>query len=122
ETLSISLVDGISCGLAAALLLFIIFAINISISRSSLDGSSGHGTATKILSDLKTEPVDIVVEVRGPTSSFVGGAGWAPHASAADHVVVNEMQGTMVFIRQLKKGFSEARGLQAPQTRGAAPS
>jgi len=66
ETLSISLVDGISCGLAAALLLFIIFAINISISRSSLGGSSGHGAATKILSDLKTEPVDIVVEVRGP--------------------------------------------------------
>jgi hypothetical protein len=114
ETLSISLVDGISCGLAAALLLFIIFGINISISKSSLGGVAGHGTVTKIPSDLPGEPVDIFVEVHGPAAALRA-AGSAKQKSVLDHVVVNEAQGTILFIRELKAGFGQLNGVQAPR-------
>jgi hypothetical protein len=113
DTLSISLVDGISCGLAAALLLFIIFGINISISKSSLGGVAGHGTVTKIPSDLPGEPIDIFVEVHGPVSALRT-AGSAKQKSSLDHIVMNEAQGTILFIRELKAGFGELNGLQAP--------
>jgi hypothetical protein len=106
DTLSISFVDGISCGLAAALLLFIIFGINISISQSSLGGAAGHGTVTKIPSELKYEPVDIFVEVHGPLSALETAVKGAKN-STSDHIVVNKEQGTILFIRELKKGFGD---------------
>jgi hypothetical protein len=105
ETLSISLVDGISFGLAAALLLFIIFGINISISKSSPGGVASHGTVSKIPSDLLREPVDIFSEVHGPVSALRT-AGAAKQKSALDHVVVNEAQGTILFIRELKPALA----------------
>ncbi|WP_376702508.1 hypothetical protein RQ479_21180 [Mesorhizobium sp. ISC25] len=111
-TLSISLVDGISCGLAATLLLFIIFGVNISVSTSSLGGQAGHGTVTKVPSDLTREPVDIIVEVRGPTSAIAGNSPWRSQSSA-DHRVVNALEGKTVFVRELRGGFSTPNGVQA---------
>ena len=66
ETLELSLVDGITCGLASALLLLIIFGMNMAMPTMSLGGASGHGTFGKRETGLTAEPVDLVVEVTGP--------------------------------------------------------
>lgn len=108
-TISLSLVDGISCGLAAALLLFIIFGINISVAKLSVGGGAGHGTiVTRTHSGLKNEPVDIVVSVKGPTS-------WATFRASGprEHVVKNVEEETTSFVRELADGFTQSDGVHA---------
>ncbi|MCK1266748.1 hypothetical protein IVB44_21450 [Bradyrhizobium sp. 49] len=117
DSISLSLVDGISCGLAAALLLFIIFGINISISTSNLAGSAGHGTLTKAKIELmKLEPVDIFVQVSGATASFTK-SDWTTYHPSTDHIVLNAQQGTVLLIRELKSGFGELNGVQAARNK-----
>ena len=76
QTLSLSLVDGITCGLASALLLLIVFGVNLAASSATLGGTSGRGTTSAKVGDMNDEPVDIVVEIEGPVVAM-NGTGWA---------------------------------------------
>lgn len=105
DTLSISFVDGISCGLAAALLLFIIFGINISAANSDLSEAVGEGSISKVGVDLrKDEPTDIVIRVRG--ASLQNSGEWPTAADGTrDHSVVDNVNHVTTFIRELPKGL-----------------
>lgn len=108
-TLSITLVDGISCGLAGALLLFVIFGLNLSASTSTLGGQSGQGTVARLPSGFTTEPVDILVEV-DDVNPGADPAPWASPDKVHDHIVVDAAGHRTIFIREIAEGVAPLNG------------
>ena len=120
ETLSLSLVDGITCGLAATLLLLIVFGVNMAASTASLGGIRGHGTTSSRLGNMTGEPVDIVVEIDGPTNAVGTNSGWQHKEGGQNRIddseSVDPANARTVYIREIKAGFDIARivGADAP--------
>lgn len=105
DTLSISLVDGITCGLASTLLLVIIFGMNLATPTIDLGGSGGRGTFGNIPTDLPGEPVDIIVEIKSsPDDVDLPSSGFREPSD--DRRMVDSEGRRTVFLRQLPQGFS----------------
>jgi hypothetical protein len=116
QTLSLSLVDGITCALASALLLLVVFGVNIAASSAILGGTTGRGTTSTKLGDLPTEPMDIVVEVEGPIDAMQGN-GWATLPDTQSGRAFDPSgSGRAVFIREIPSGIPRTaiKGSQAP--------
>lgn len=116
QTLSLSLVDGITCALASALLLLVVFGVNIAASSAMLGGTKGRGTTSAKLGDLRTEPIDIVVEVEGPLAAMQEN-GWPDLPDTHSGRAFDPSgSGRAVFIREIPGGILRAaiRGTQAP--------
>jgi hypothetical protein len=122
-TLSLSFVDCISCGLAAAIFLFVLFSVEVGASGAAA-GSRGMSLPTLTRGEMAREPIDLEVrldhEIDLPTTAGadVSVSGWMFGRSDSDRVLAAErsdapLGGTGAakgFLRRLDTGFAPRPG------------
>jgi hypothetical protein len=112
--LSLSFVDCISCGLAAAIFLFVLTGANVNLHGLGVGGQEGRA-ATAARGAFAVEPVDLEVQFDEPVS--VAGSGWSSSRRHADRVLVADITSDGVatkkvvgFMRRLDHGFAATGG------------
>jgi hypothetical protein len=114
-TLSLSFVDGISCGLAATILLFMLFGLTIGLSGTTGDDRGRSGSIATQSAALSGESVDLEIQLSDPIPWSQPGkaseSGWVfPRATGDVMVDLKKPSGqgrfVSAFIRRLSHGFS----------------
>ncbi|MCO6414632.1 hypothetical protein JYK14_00350 [Siccirubricoccus sp. KC 17139] len=117
--LSLSFVDCISCGLAAAIFLFVVFGVVLGTPGSNA-GLLGEAPPAEVRGAFGREPLDLEVRFDQPVE--IGGAapgdatlsGWLVPSGGNDRVVVADVQRPLAaqgkfaigFLRRFDRGFA----------------